>query len=142
MSTARILVVDDDRFSRLLVVSKAAAELGAEVLEADNGASAFSLLSREPVDLVILDLEMPGMNGFELLGCIRVHPRLQHLPVVVLTGKDNKESLDRALMAGATSFLTKPLNWACFGKHIGHILHLAIAGRAPSPTEGSRTATA
>ena len=129
LSEARILVVDDDRFARLLVVSKVTAELGAEAIEADNGAIAFSILAREQVDLVILDLEMPGLNGYELLGCIRVHPKLQNLPVVVLTGKDNKEALDKALMAGATSFLTKPLNWACFGKHIGHILHLSIAAR-------------
>ncbi|MEZ5815544.1 MAG: response regulator [Hyphomicrobiaceae bacterium] len=140
MSTARILVVDDDRFARLLTVSKVAGELNAEVLEADNGAMAFSLLTREDLDLVLLDLEMPGLNGYELLGCIRVHPKLQHLPVVVLTGQDNKEALDKALMAGATSFLTKPLNWACFGKHIAHILHLSVAARRGMASEAAKVA--
>lgn len=136
MRVARILVVDDDRFARLLVASKARAEFGAEIVEADNGAIAFSILTREPIDLVILDLEMPGLNGYELLGCIRMHPKVQHLPVVVLTGNTGRDALDRALTAGATSFLTKPLNWTCFGKHIGHILNLSIAAQRNAAADG------
>jgi CheY-like chemotaxis protein len=128
-TVARVLVVDDDPFSRTAVAKKVQ-QLRAHAIEAEDGMQAFALLRREPVDLAIIDLEMPIMNGHELLSCIRGAPRTKHLPVLVLTAADDRASLERALQCGATSLMIKPLNWAAFSSHIEHILHLSLAGRA------------
>ena len=128
-SGARVLIVDDDAFSRTSVAKKVQ-QLRATTVEAEDGLQAFSLLRREQIDLAIIDLEMPVMNGLELLGCIRGAPRLKHLPVLVLTAAEDRASLERALQCGATSLMIKPLNWAAFSSHIEHILHLSMAGRA------------
>ena len=126
---ARVLIVDDDAFSRTAVAKKVQ-QLRATTVEAEDGIQAFALLRREPIDLAIIDLEMPVMNGLELLGCIRGAPRLKHLPVLVLTAAEDRASLERALQCGATSLMIKPLNWAAFSAHIEHILFLSTAGRA------------
>ena len=128
-SSARVLVVDDDAFSRMAVIKKVQ-QLRATALEAEDGLQAFNILRNEPVDLAIIDLEMPVMNGLELLGCIRGAPRLKHLPVLVLTAAEDRKSLEQALQCGATSLMIKPLNWIAFSAHIEHILHLSLAGRA------------
>ena len=128
---ARVLIVDDDAFSRTTVAKKVQ-QLRATTVEAEDGLQAFSILRREQIDLAIIDLEMPVMNGLELLGCIRGAPRLKHLPVIVLTAAEDRASLERALQCGATSLMIKPLNWAAFSSHIEHILFLSMAGRALS----------
>jgi CheY-like chemotaxis protein len=125
---ARVLIVDDDAFSRATVAKKVQ-QLRATTIEAEDGMQAFALLRQEPVDLAIIDLEMPIMNGHELLSCIRGAPRTKHLPVIVLTAADDRASLERALQCGATSLMIKPLNWAAFSSHIEHILFLSLAGR-------------
>ena len=130
-SGARVLIVDDDPFSRTAVAKKVQ-QLRATTLEAEDGMKAFAFLRREQIDLAIIDLEMPVMNGLELLGCIRGAPRLKHLPVLVLTAAEDRVSLERALQCGATSLMIKPLNWAAFSSHIEHILFLSMAGRALS----------
>lgn len=126
---ARVLIVDDDAFSRATVAKKVQ-QLRATSIEAEDGMQAYALLRRERVDLAIIDLEMPVMNGLELLGCIRGAPRLKHLPVLVLTAAEDRLSLERALQSGATSLMIKPLNWAAFSAHIEHILYLSMAARA------------
>ena len=128
---ARVLIVDDDAFSRTAVAKKVQ-QLRATTLEAEDGLTAFAILRREQIDLAIIDLEMPVMNGLELLGCIRGAPRMKHLPVLVLTAAEDRSSLERALQCGATSLMIKPLNWAAFSSHIEHILWLSRAGRALS----------
>ena len=128
-SGARVLIVDDDPFSRIAVAKKVQ-QLRATTFEAEDGLQAFAMLRREQIDLAIIDLEMPVMNGLELLGCIRGAPRMKHLPVLVLTAAEDRASLERALQCGATSLMIKPLNWAAFSAHIEHILFLSMAGRA------------
>ena len=77
------------------------------------------------VDLAIVDLEMPNIDGVELIRQIRAQTALKHIPIIVLTANETRGGLENALMAGATSFLLKPLNWDAFGEHIRHILELA-----------------
>lgn len=113
----RVLVVDDEPVARTVVGARIAS-LGAQVVEAGDGASALQKLLKEPFDAAIIDLEMPGLDGFELIGCIRGHPQLKHLAVVVLSGREDATAIRNALQAGATSYLLKPLNWAAFSEHI------------------------
>lgn len=122
-SKPRVLIVDDEPLSRTVVAMRIAS-LGADVIEADGGSRALELLLTEPYDAAILDLEMPGVDGYELLGCIRGHPRLRHMTLLVLSGQDDRISIQKALQAGATSYLLKPLNWTAFGEHIRFALGL------------------
>jgi diguanylate cyclase (GGDEF)-like protein len=126
--TPRVLLVDDDAFSRT-VLQRRLVRLSVEVVEAVNGAEAIPLLMSEAFDLIVLDLEMPEMDGFTLLGIIRGHPRLRHLPTVVITADGSRAAAEKALGAGATSFLVKPLNWSAFGPHIKHLAQLVHTAR-------------
>jgi diguanylate cyclase (GGDEF)-like protein len=72
---------------------------------------------------------MPELDGFGLLKVIRAHQQLRHLPVVVLTGDSTRAAADAALAAGATSYLTKPLNWPAFGAHIKHVADVVHVAR-------------
>ena len=118
-----VLVIDDEAITRSIVSAKIRA-IGTNVVEAEDGISALARLSETTFDLAIVDLDMPNMSGIELILAIRNDLRLRHLPIVVLTGHEIRNALDAALCAGATSFLQKPLNWACFGPHIRHLLRM------------------
>ena len=126
---ARVLVVDDDAVTRMLV-SKRLTQMNSHAIEAEDGMKAFAILRREPIDFAIIDLEMPAMDGFELLGCIRGMPKLKHLPVIVLTGAPEVASIRQALLSGATSVLFKPINWNVFTTHMEHHFYLVGGVRA------------
>ena len=132
-----VLVADDDAFSRAMAVSRLTA-LDVTIVEAENGEKAMQVLQERRIDLSIIDLEMPIIDGFMLLGCIRGHPRLKHIPVVVLTGREDREAMAQALSMGATSFLQKPLNWTAFGDHICHLIELSSREMLPRPLSTAR----
>jgi signal transduction histidine kinase len=87
------------------------------VRHAENGESGRDLTSREDFDLAVIDLSMPKLNGFELLRHIRQHPRSVDLPVIVATGYNDRASVEKAYKLGASSFVTKPVNWPQFAHH-------------------------
>lgn len=103
-----VLVVDDEPRNRLLVRGS----LGSvyEVLEAESAEVAFELLAKTPVDLVLLDVMMPTMNGFDACGRIKAMPRDEFLPVILLTALNSQEDRNEGLAAGADEFLTKPID--------------------------------
>ncbi len=120
-SKPRVLIVDDEPLARLVTATRLKL-LGATVVEAENGAIALDLLLAEPFNMAVIDLQMPTFDGFALINCIRGHSKLNHIPIVVLTGSEDPNSIHRALSAGATSYLLKPLNWSAFGEHIRSML--------------------
>lgn len=124
MSMPKVLVADDDSFCRRAVSLKMR-NLNATVVEAEDGVQAFELLKHQKFDLAIVDLEMPKLNGCSLIGCVRGFPATKKIPIVVLTSRSDRDAIEQALIAGATSFLIKPLNWAAFGAHIEHLLVLS-----------------
>ncbi len=126
--SAKALVVDDSDTARQ-VVSRRLSALGVSVEQAADGAEALRALASESFDLVILDLQMPRLDGTTLLGCIRGYPKLRHLPVIVLTSSSDRAAAELALGAGATSFLTKPLNWSTFGPHVRSLIQLVRSSR-------------
>jgi CheY-like chemotaxis protein len=121
---ARLLFVDDDPILREFAQVNLASAL-AEIDVASDGLEALEALSRQTYDVVLVDLHMPRMDGFALLSAIRQNPELMHLPVIVETGREDVESIDRAYQAGATSFVTKPLNWRLLGYQIRYALRSA-----------------
>ncbi|MHC1724995.1 MAG: putative bifunctional diguanylate cyclase/phosphodiesterase [Syntrophobacteraceae bacterium] len=105
------LVVDDDRGARLLATALLE-EAGFRVEQASDGFDALSVFERVTPGIVLLDVVMPKMDGFEVCREIRKSEQGLHIPVLMMTGLDDIESINRAYEAGATDFITKPINWA------------------------------
>jgi CheY-like chemotaxis protein len=102
----RVLVVDDSDGYRLLA-TRVLGVAGYEVEPAESGSAAWARLQREPVDVVVTDAEMPGMDGLELVRRVRASRELAHLPVIVLTGRDAPDDERDGLAAGADVFMCK-----------------------------------
>lgn len=81
-----------------------------QVLPANSGKNALALLQRNdvPMDLVLLDLDMPIISGFEVLKAIKNDSKLRHLPVIILTRNADQDSVTRAIQSGATAYIVKP----------------------------------
>jgi len=101
----RVLVVDDERMNRMLARRPIEAE-GHEVVEAENGLQALDHLRAGPIDVVLLDLVMPELDGYETLA------RIKAVPVIVVSGVDQTASVVRCIEMGATDYLTKPFQVA------------------------------
>ncbi len=100
-----ILVVDDSTVDRTLAVGLLAKELGWEVIQASDGKSAFALIQSSIPDVVITDLQMPGLSGLELIAAVRkTH---SHVPFVLMTSKGSEEIAVEALQSGASSYVPK-----------------------------------
>jgi signal transduction histidine kinase len=141
LKAVRVLVADDDAVFRALVRSNLEARVD-DLREADDGQQAWDLLLGETFELALIDLSMPGIDGFALIRCIRSHPRTRHLPIVVITSSTDPVSVEKALEAGATSFLTKPVNWSLFGHQIDYLIRLERSSAAERATKHRAEAVA
>ena len=122
--SARILVVDDDPLTRLMA-SEALREGGFVTLEAQDGAQALGMFDAAVPDLVLLDVMMPGLSGFEVCEQIRARPNGALVPIIMLTGLDDGDSVQRAFDVGATDFISKPINWTLLRFRIRYVLRSA-----------------
>jgi class 3 adenylate cyclase len=104
-----LLVVDDNRVNRLLV-ARTLEQLGHRVTFAENGRQALEVLRTRPADLVLLDIEMPEMNGYQTLEALRADPKLRDIPVVMMSSVDEVDSVARCVDMGAEDYLFKPVN--------------------------------
>src|SRR3989440_6320140 len=107
--TARVLVVDDVELNVRLLAAKLASEYF-EVLSADNGPTALDMAERELPDIILLDVMMPRMDGFEVCRRLKANPRTTDIPVVMVTALSDVADRLRGLESGADEFLTKPVN--------------------------------
>lgn len=107
--TARVLVVDDILANVKLLEARLAAEYF-EVLTAFSGQEALDICARERVDVVLLDVMMPGMDGFEVCRRIKTNPKTNHVPVIMVTALDQPSDKVQGLESGADDFLTKPVD--------------------------------
>ncbi|MCM2473806.1 PleD family two-component system response regulator [Rhizobium sp. CG5] len=107
--TARILVVDDVPANVKLLEARLLSEYF-DVLTADNGFKALEICDQTQVDLILLDIMMPGLDGFEVCDRLKSNPKTAHIPVVMVTALDQPSDRVRGLKAGADDFLTKPVN--------------------------------
>jgi sigma-B regulation protein RsbU (phosphoserine phosphatase) len=107
----KLLVVDDNEMNRDML-SRRLSRKGHDVLTAHDGAAALDMVGREPFDVVLLDIEMPGIDGFEVLGRIRESFGPSDLPVVMATARHDSTDIVRALKEGANDYVTKPLDFA------------------------------
>ena len=126
---AKILVSDDDLNVRLLTRQCLEAE-GMIVVEACNGPETLDVFVRERPDLVFLDVEMPGMSGLEVCKRIRMMPQGESIPIMIVTGSNDRKSIDLGFEAGATQYKTKPVNWSLLGRDVHYMLRASDAFNA------------
>src|SRR5712672_179584 len=120
------IIADDEELGRLLM-AESAAGLGLEPLAFDNGRAALdAALSRE-VAIILLDVDMPGMDGFSVCKRLRAESRLATVPIVMVTGHEDSAAIGLAFDAGATDFVSKPVNWALLPHRLEYILRNAAA---------------
>nr|WP_279381039.1 response regulator [Alkaliphilus hydrothermalis] len=106
----RILIVDDDS-RNIFVLATALEEYGADILEAENGEVALSLLQENKVDLVLMDIMMPVMNGLETIKAMRKDEDLKDIPIIAITAKTLKEDKAKCILAGANDYISKPVDY-------------------------------
>jgi|GEM_PF-5925851 CheY-like chemotaxis protein len=138
----RVLVADDDPNFRFLA-RKALEKDGLKVTEAENGRQALSVFERSIPDIVILDIKMPEMDGIVTCRKIRELPGCKHIPILMITGMDDVDSINQTLAAGATDFVTKPINWLVLGFRVHFMLKASreviekIKGVFQTPEQGN-----
>ncbi len=102
----KILVIEDDKFLRELISQKLSQE-GFETVEAVDGEEGVKKVKEETPDLILLDLILPGIDGFEVLAQIKAEPSLSPIPVIILSNLGQKDDVDKGIGLGAVDFLVK-----------------------------------
>lgn len=120
--TPIVLVIDDDPFMREMALA-ALEETSIQVEQASDGTTGLAAIARLTPDLVLLDVMMPYMNGFDVCRALRKLPRCVLPPVFMLTGLDDIDSINQAYEAGATDFITKPINWTILRHRLRYMLN-------------------
>jgi two-component system, chemotaxis family, sensor kinase CheA len=103
-----IMLVDDD-MRNIYSLSSVLEEYGYSIICASNGAEALDMLDRQPVDLILMDIMMPDMDGYDAMRHIRQSPTYEHIPIIALTAKAMKEDRDLCIEAGADDYISKPV---------------------------------
>jgi class 3 adenylate cyclase len=107
--SGRLLIVDDNKVNRVLL-GRGLEQQGHRVDFAENGVQALDKLAQEDFDLVLLDIEMPQLDGYQVLERIIANPELRHIPVIMTTAMEELDSVVRCIELGAEDYLTKPVN--------------------------------
>ena len=123
---ARALLVDDDPVMRILV-REALEQCGLMVDEAEDGQQALSAYKRARPDIVLMDVMMPLMDGFEACRLLRANPEGDRTPVIMVTGLEDFDSITQAYEAGATDFVTKPINAVVLSHRVRYMLRASRA---------------
>jgi PleD family two-component response regulator len=126
--TPVILVVDDNMLHHLMARG-VLEEAGFLVEEAADGEECLNAVEGLKPDLLLLDLNMPKLNGFDVCAELRRQPEFIDMPIVIVTGFDDDDSINRAFEVGATDFVTKPINWALFAHRIKYLMRASRTER-------------
>ncbi len=124
---ARILIVDDELQNRRLLEVMLTPE-GFELATAASGAEALEIVARKPPDLILLDVMMPGMNGYDVATALKADAATKSIPIIMVTVRDDREAKMRGLGAGAEDFLSKPVDRAELRVRVRNLLRLKAYG--------------
>jgi two-component system, chemotaxis family, chemotaxis protein CheY len=124
-----ILVVDDSPTIRRMVRAALSGLDSVTFAEAGSGLRAIEVLGMEPVQMVVLDLNMPDMHGFDVIRFLRSHDRYRDLPVIVLTTRGDESSRHAALDIGASAYLTKPFKPSALLSSVRELLDARVSRR-------------
>ena len=128
---ARILIVDDSP-SQLMGIRRIVEKLGHEALTAEDGAAGVDVARRELPDLILMDVVMPNLNGFQATRSITREPTTKHIPVVLVTTKDQDTDRVWGMRQGAKAYLTKPFSESELADTISSMLGPASAPQPPT----------
>lgn len=118
-----VLVIDDDKEMRKTIELWLKAS-GFACLEARGGRSGWDLIQKNLPDLVILDVRMPQLNGYEICKLVRSNETTRHIPILLLTGLDTMGEVEQGFDAGATDYIAKPFDWDRLEKKVRTLLKL------------------
>jgi len=121
-----VLIIDDDPMMRLLM-SESLQQSAFHVVEAESGDEGLRLFHDLHPQVILVDLQMPGMDGFTFCNSVRATPGGQDTPIIVVTGLDDEGSIERAYDCGATDFIIKPVHWPMLHHRVQYILRSSIA---------------
>jgi len=117
----RVLVIEDDGIMQRLLQAFLEKE-GYAVDLATNGQEGVAAFQRQPPDMVLLDAKMPVMDGFECCAQIQTLPDAEHSPVLMITGLEDRQSVDRAFAVGAADYVTKPIHWPVLRQRVQRLI--------------------
>lgn len=120
-----IMIVDDDPGLRVMLQQMLAFR-GFEVIEAEDGVEALKKAAFEPLDAIVLDVMMPGLDGIAVCRKMRQNPKLINTPIIMLSGKATPEAIQVGLAAGATKYLGKPISMPELIREIKSVLSVKI----------------
>ena len=103
-----VLVIDDDEINLLLAKKMLEKKLPCKVITIDNGIEGLEILERQPISVLLLDIDMPYMDGFETLEKIRMRDYLKNLPIIMLTAAADKETVIKVAKQGVEGYIKKP----------------------------------
>lgn len=118
-----VLIIEDDGDVRF-VMNTILESMGLDVLSAANGPEGLKLALKEVPDLILCDIRMPGMDGFDVCGFIKSDGKTKDITVIMVTAMDQNKDVEEALARGADGYIAKPLNHIMFKKKIAEILKL------------------
>lgn len=134
----RILICDDDAGTRLLLKRMLVRDFEAAITEAPDGLRALELLEEHAFDLLVLDLMMPGLDGASVLKILREQMSLATLPVVILSGRRESETVQTVIQLGVTGFLLKPLHLEATSTRLKAIVQRLADAEADAPPSAAR----
>ena len=126
-TTLKFLIVDDFSTMRRIIRGLLKDMGCTNVEEAEDGVDALAKLRAQPVDFVISDINMPNMNGFDLLKQIKADAELKHLPVLMVTAEARKEDIVQAAQSGASGYIVKPFTKATLEEKVQKIMQKLAA---------------
>lgn len=122
MSEMRVMIVDDDAFVREIIKTKLTSE-GLVVIEAANGHEALKKVEAEKPSLIVLDIMMPGMDGFDVCERLRANPQTVNIPILFLTSRGDQTDRERAMRFGALDLFVKPFSPQKLSEKVLEIIH-------------------
>lgn len=106
----KVLVVEDSSTMRSLIVTTVEDLMGYETVEVKNGIEALKVLPTQPFDLIITDINMPNINGLEVVKFVKENPRYKAIPMIIVSTEQGEKEIQKGLALGASEYLTKPFH--------------------------------